>query len=653
MKLIDFDIDLCNIDEILQSCFYNTIGKRYNKQLTRINNIGSFEPEKLLGLYPTVICEYYPIIISLNSKCDCCDKNIYTIKRDNKEIRYYNNISSVIFDDLINIIIKDFSNIFIAGGYISFKVKEYINNKRINFNGDIDIFIYGLNESQTKYKVYDIIHNLGNLNTNCKLNYSYNCVTFYILRNKTYKIQVITRSFESKEQILNSFDMGSCSVGYDGKDILVNEKGYITFKYNINIFDKNNNYPTYENRLNKYMQRGFALCFPQLDYDEMVKQINLYNYLVINDKLIFSVMSNIEIYNVFIITNNFKYNFNKISLNEHEQMITENKPIFNMYKYITDEHIEEIYSYATQNVLKKTCSIMYNQYFLSISKTNYYYKVYRHYGHFNLNNIPISIFLNSYYFRKVLKNSIQKQIFSDKRLVSSITKGLVHNILLYSMFILDKEISLNDFRQIEKDIIINIELMIKDYDVNEIINIIILTLEDKKIERLEKYILKLDEKIEISIIISNLEYSKRIKKVFNYFNLDNIKKIYNFIFRDISFVTEVLKNIFSISFLSSYEILHALRSLEKYLFIHILNDCRYTDQFINRLKFKVQRWSKSSYEKSFTSRMYNKSLERQFSYLEDKCFNNSSKLRTLKDISFTNLLENYNYKQITVLLDQL
>jgi hypothetical protein len=79
------------------------------------------------------------------------------------------------------------------------------------------------------------------------------------------KIQLILRPYESISSCLHGFDLGSSSIGYDGKNVYVSTMGMIAYRYGINYVDLSRRSLTFGRRLVKYMWRGFMMLLPQLD----------------------------------------------------------------------------------------------------------------------------------------------------------------------------------------------------------------------------------------------------------------------------------------------------------------------------------------------------------------------------------------------------
>ncbi len=95
---------------------------------------------------------------------------------------------------------------------------------------------------------------------------SENCISVTI---NGKEIQVITRVYKSKAEILHGFDIPACSVGYDGNDVYFTPLALIAHEANIIMVDPYRCSQTYEARLNKYFTRGFQLAMPGFAMDNI------------------------------------------------------------------------------------------------------------------------------------------------------------------------------------------------------------------------------------------------------------------------------------------------------------------------------------------------------------------------------------------------
>ena len=157
--------------------------------------------------------------------------------------------------DLLNKLsfIKNWNNIFLAGGSIS----NYVNNFPRG-ETDYDLFFYGLNEEQAYKKVQEL------LNSYEKENGGYNLIVskYAITINNT--VQIILRLYANKEDILNSFDIEGSCIGFDGVNVLLNNRGKFAYETGYITVDLARNSPTYSHRLVKYRKKGFGIILKNL-----------------------------------------------------------------------------------------------------------------------------------------------------------------------------------------------------------------------------------------------------------------------------------------------------------------------------------------------------------------------------------------------------
>lgn len=138
-------------------------------------------------------------------------------------------------------------------------------------NADIDLFIYGLDEKAAQDKLIAILTHLQR--TIIRTHGIQHDVFFVKTQNTvtvtcsavTRPIQVILRLYESKEAVLNGFDIDCCCVGYDGTNTLITPRAITAIRRRVNRIDLNLRGECYESRLLKYVERGFAIEIPLLD----------------------------------------------------------------------------------------------------------------------------------------------------------------------------------------------------------------------------------------------------------------------------------------------------------------------------------------------------------------------------------------------------
>jgi hypothetical protein len=183
------------------------------------------------------------------------------------------------------------SNLIFAGGSVS-----SILCGKTNFS-DLDIFVYGLSvaEATTRlkctvkdlhdaYRKYLSKKQKGNKSTTTttsapKIVPSYD---FRCIRNKScvslifddkYTVQIILRVYQSINEVLRGFDLGSSAVGFDGERLYLTELSKFAHEYSCNIIDTTRRSTTYESRLVKYYGRKFDIIVPHLEVSK-IRNVN-------------------------------------------------------------------------------------------------------------------------------------------------------------------------------------------------------------------------------------------------------------------------------------------------------------------------------------------------------------------------------------------
>ena len=92
------------------------------------------------------------------------------------------------------------------------------------------------------------------------------------------KIQLISRLYNTKKEILYGFDLGSCAVGFDGESIEFSLAGKFAQEYNLNILDTTRFSLNHNARLKKYFDRGYGVIFPLCKRNYQTNRFNI-NYI--------------------------------------------------------------------------------------------------------------------------------------------------------------------------------------------------------------------------------------------------------------------------------------------------------------------------------------------------------------------------------------
>lgn len=241
----------------------------------------------------------------------CEEYNYYNKKSLLRDIKKFQETFSQQVYPLNNV---DMTNLLIAGGC----VRSILTSDSIN---DVDIFIYGISSPKNAQKrveklILDIKEHLEEIksekylekemnkirssvedkaqadkyiselkrknkhlcnehqNTNIGIYNNGNTVTMMV---GGMQIQVILRLYETKSEILHGFDLGSSAVGYDGINVLFTSLSKFCYENRINVFDHTRRSTTYEQRLVKYLGKGFDIVLPNMDISKLRTEYHKYN----------------------------------------------------------------------------------------------------------------------------------------------------------------------------------------------------------------------------------------------------------------------------------------------------------------------------------------------------------------------------------------
>ncbi len=179
----------------------------------------------------------------------------------------------------------NWNNLLLAGGSCC----EIINdNYHSTEKKDLDFFIYGLTEEEGYKKINEFIgqiidyHRVNHTSTYkfyYKIFRNNNVMTIVIEGSISY--QLIFRIYDTKADILYSFDLDSSAIGYDGVAVYMTKRGKFACDYRCNILDVNLQSYTYEYRLNKYFKRGYSIIMPYLDIYSVLKKKRFSNKYIV------------------------------------------------------------------------------------------------------------------------------------------------------------------------------------------------------------------------------------------------------------------------------------------------------------------------------------------------------------------------------------
>ncbi|CAM9142851.1 unnamed protein product [Pylaiella littoralis] len=133
---------------------------------------------------------------------------------------------------------------------------------------DVDLFIYGVDESAATEKVRQIYNAVKLANPKIYAVRSLRTVTL-VSEFPYRKIQIVLRLYKTLSEVLHGFDVDACSIGFDGHTVWATNRAARSICKRYNVVDISRRSPSYESRLFKYGKRGHALLVPSLKVDKI------------------------------------------------------------------------------------------------------------------------------------------------------------------------------------------------------------------------------------------------------------------------------------------------------------------------------------------------------------------------------------------------
>ncbi|KAH3766016.1 ankyrin repeat protein [Pelomyxa schiedti] len=158
----------------------------------------------------------------------------------------------------------NWEHVFVAGGSVLACLQP--NGMETAKGSDIDLFLWGLASDEEANAKLREIYQVVSRNTE-KAGPFHNTRAITILCNFPYRhVQIILKRYISPAEVLLSFDVDSCCVGYDGSALWgSDERLTIALNKGYNLLNSSRRSLTYEIRLFKYAKRGFTVAVPTLE----------------------------------------------------------------------------------------------------------------------------------------------------------------------------------------------------------------------------------------------------------------------------------------------------------------------------------------------------------------------------------------------------
>jgi hypothetical protein len=160
----------------------------------------------------------------------------------------------------------------LAGGFAS-RTLRYQSFTRWP-KGDLDLFLVGHKGPESVEKTIRTVADrlvARAIDGAVVIHRSVGCITFTFddKERGRQEVQIVLRYYRDIREVLQGFDLGSCSVGFDGSEVWLTEAGKFAMEHGLNVLNLRERRPSYELRISKYMSRGWGLILPRLDVNSL------------------------------------------------------------------------------------------------------------------------------------------------------------------------------------------------------------------------------------------------------------------------------------------------------------------------------------------------------------------------------------------------
>ncbi len=139
---------------------------------------------------------------------------------------------------------------------------------------DIDLFLVGHKTDSEALAAISALadHLYKKWGGNLTVHRTAGCVTFVAppADDDVSVVQVVLRRYSTLAEVIHGFDLGASAVAFDGESVYMTALGVIAMSYRANILNLKARRASYERRLIRYYQRGYALILPDFDLSKLV-----------------------------------------------------------------------------------------------------------------------------------------------------------------------------------------------------------------------------------------------------------------------------------------------------------------------------------------------------------------------------------------------
>lgn len=270
--------------------------------------------------------------------------------------------------EIIAKILRKLTGVVLCGGAATWGLTNLINAPP----NDFDLFMYGeiyetVEEKNTKIdKIIKILYGKYKELYVHQVNGVINIETIKIHKTDIpFKVQIILRDYYSISEILHSFDIPCCAVAWDGTTTYMTQFAHWSNSHKIIVAMPKYRSHTYELRLMKYYNKGYAILFPNLKLPILNSKIILstieFDIIYVNKNMVIAEVNIIPFDKINIIIPSFENNdYDTISLDKFYKItLKANMPkVYNLFNNNKYPPIFKAYHYNYKNnynyIIKET-----------------------------------------------------------------------------------------------------------------------------------------------------------------------------------------------------------------------------------------------------------------------------------------------------------
>ena len=252
----------------------------------------------------------------------------------------YNDKFLTNYEIIAKILIK-LTGVVLCGGAATWGLTNLINAPP----NDFDLFMYGeiyetVEEKNTKIdKIIKILYGKYKELYVHQVNGVINIETIKIHKTDIpFKVQIILRDYYSISEILHSFDIPCCAVAWDGTTTYMTQFAHWSNSHKIIVAMPKYRSHTYELRLMKYYNKGYAILFPNLKLPILNSKIILstieFDIIYVNKNMVIAEVNIIPFDKINIIIPSYENNdYDTISLDKFYKItLKANMPkVYNLF----------------------------------------------------------------------------------------------------------------------------------------------------------------------------------------------------------------------------------------------------------------------------------------------------------------------------------